>query len=237
MQVAPLGSAFSGRKSQRGAPQSSGDIDLVAGPGAASEDRGSARNRAADRHIADELPGTREIAARQNRPVQIRRFRQRIEEVVDPAIRRPSRETDGDEAELRRSTHRRNIAETARQGDSADVGSLVGFASKVSPFGEKIRCKKEIVCTAARPINGAIISDSGHNRGSGRDPDQFFQAFSEGAFVSQTGPNRLMPFENRLGPRPSITDLDDFACQSAEPGVQAVKSGFDRSESVIEARE
>ncbi len=179
------GFAFSGFEPQRRATQLSGNVDLLTRPRAASKQGCSTRDRAANGHIADKFLSPREIAARENGLMLIRRLCQRVEEVIDPAVCCPLRETNRREAESRRSAHGGDIAEAARKSDSANVSGFVGVAAEMGAFRKKVGRKKQIIGTAARAINGAIIADSGHNRGTRRDFDQLFQAFGKGAFVSQ----------------------------------------------------
>ena len=185
--MAFAGFAFSGSESQGGTTQFSGNIDLMAGPRATPKQCRSAWNRATHGHITDEPFPSGEIAARENGLLLIRRFGHCVEEVIHPAIRRPFRETNGREAESRRSAHGGDIAEAAGQRNPANVSRFVGSAPEMGAFRKKVGCKKQIIGAAARTINGAIIADSSHNRGTRRDFDQLFQVFGEGAFVSQNG--------------------------------------------------
>src|SRR6185437_9379790 len=105
MKMTFAGLAFSRCEPQCGATQLAGNINLMARPRATSKQGRSTRNRAADGHVTDEFFSSGKIAARENRLLLIRRFGQRIEEIIHPAIGRPFGETNGREAESRRSAH------------------------------------------------------------------------------------------------------------------------------------
>lgn len=194
--MALSGFAFSGRESQCRPTQFSGHVDLMARPRAASKQRIAAWNCAANGHVAEEFFASREIAAGEYCLVSIRRFGQRVEEVIHPAVRCPFGETNRRETESGRSAHGGNVAETARESDPANVRGFVGFFAKVSSFRKNVGRKKQIVSAAARAINGAIVANPGNNGRTRRDFDELFQAFGEGSFVSQTGRGELMPFGN-----------------------------------------
>ena len=98
-------------------------------------------------------------------PLAALSLRERVEEVLNPALGRPFWETDRSQAEGRGASHGGDVAEAAREGFSGYVRGFVGFAEEVDAFYKEVRGEEQIVGAAAGTVDGAVVADAGYEGG------------------------------------------------------------------------
>ena len=199
-----LGLALMSFEAKRRSAQRARNVDLMPGACAAAQQCRAARHGTADGDIASER-GRRAPNRRlpESSGCRAAKAVERIEKIIGPAIRWPRRAD--------KPTPGRNAAVPPMAAMSlrlrasafrATSAALMGLAQEMDAFDEEVGSEKQIVGTAAWPVDGAIVSDSGNDGRRRRDLDKPAQALGDGLsrFASRsltpgrgTGPFRSSP--------------------------------------------
>jgi hypothetical protein len=172
-----------GCKSQRRTAQRPRHIDFIAGARSITPQGSTPWNRSTDCDIANQPFAMGEIATCQHRARFTRQLQDPIEKTTDLPVGQPGRTAQRHEAKTGNATHGGDIAETAREGFSAQFEGFVRPAMKVDVFHDQIRGEEQIFDGASGPVDGAVVTDAENDWRTGRYRGGFPQPFGDGCFV------------------------------------------------------